>query len=410
MSANETIHVSATGGQKAGNDERYDLIPTDALRRLAVHAGTVAYGAGGSFHRMMAHAWAFWAGATTEFATQWEHLPAAAFEAFRIVDSWRPPTWVLDDRRPGDARYDRIPPDALRQLARHFGVGAKKYADDNWRRGYDWRLTFAAACRHAEQYRAGETHDPETGSHHLIAFAWHMLVLDEFTRIHPQFDTRTSTKLRQWLDAERLYVRNPETVENLAEAEHWASTALYDGPLADWERELLADSGHPAKPIDGCVQQDPRCPSLCLACDRVRPPRVVHCRGLGDAEKNAEWTDQCGDRWRYHLPGAGMGTWQIFCPLTTGKWENSFPHEDYGPYTEVPQPAEPEAARPSVVKQLTESEKDAEWIGKLGRYRWDNECGRWLRHHPTIDFWFPTVCTSHIHGPYTEHHPQGDDE
>lgn len=155
---------------------------------------------------MMSHAWAFWAGEQTDQLTDWDHLTAAAWEAFRIVQpNWRPPTWVLDDRRPGRERYDRIPPDALRQLAKHFGVGAKKYADDNWTRGYDWRLTFAAANRHAEQWRAGEEIDPETGSNHLIAFAWHMLVLDEFTRINRDGDTRYCTKVRKWLDAEKRW-------------------------------------------------------------------------------------------------------------------------------------------------------------------------------------------------------------
>lgn len=104
-----------------------------------------------------------------------------------------------------EERYDLIPAEPLRLLARHFGVGAEKYTErdaegnithdgaDNWRRGYDWRLSFAALNRHLWQFWAGEDIDEETGTPHIIAVAWHAFILDEFRRIHPQFDTRTQS-------------------------------------------------------------------------------------------------------------------------------------------------------------------------------------------------------------------------
>ena len=111
MSTDETIETSATGGQKAGNDERYDLIPVEPLRLLA----------------------------------------------------------------------------------KHYGVGAKKYDDDNWRKGYDWRKSYAALSRHLNQFWAGEDIDKETGSPHIIAVAWHAFTLSEFMATHPEFDTRLKT-------------------------------------------------------------------------------------------------------------------------------------------------------------------------------------------------------------------------
>lgn len=111
MSQNETIHVSATGGHKAGNLERYDLIPTEELRKLA----------------------------------------------------------------------------------EHYGRGAEKYDDDNWRRGYDWRLSYAALQRHANQFWSGEDTDAETGSPHLVAVAWHAFTLLWFMENRPGFDTRPTT-------------------------------------------------------------------------------------------------------------------------------------------------------------------------------------------------------------------------
>lgn len=90
------------------------------------------------------------------------------------------------------ARYGLIPPDALRQLAEHYGRGAQKYDPDNWMRGYDWDLSYDAMQRHAGQFWGGEDRDEETGSLHVIAVAWHALTLAEFNRTHPEFDNRPS--------------------------------------------------------------------------------------------------------------------------------------------------------------------------------------------------------------------------
>jgi hypothetical protein len=346
VSANETVHVSATGGQKAGNDERYDLIPAEPLRRLAIHAGTTVFGArGGSYHQMMCHAWAFWAGEDVDQQTDWVHLIAAAWEAFCIVQpDWRPPTGVLDDRRPGAERYDRIPPDALRQLARHFGVGARKYDDDNWTRGYDWRLTFAAANRHAWQWFAGETHDPETGSHHLIAFAWHMLVLDEFTRINRHGDTRYCTKVRAWLEAERAWNNRPRnhiTLHGFCTPEEWAAAIN--------RREQLAAA-------------------------TPREPRVVDT--LGETERGAEWTDCDGDRWRWvawePTPiNDHPGIWELNDHAHGGQWEATqpgyTPGPEHAPYTETPR--SPRELR-VVNGPLTDEHRDAAWFDAHGN-RWE---------------------------------------
>ena len=85
------------------------------------------------------------------------------------------------------ARYDMIPADALEILAEHYGIGAEKYPPfdngdeygrlDNWRRCYDWSLSFAAMQRHSWQFWNGEDIDPETGSPHLAAVAWHALAM-----------------------------------------------------------------------------------------------------------------------------------------------------------------------------------------------------------------------------------------
>lgn len=92
------------------------------------------------------------------------------------------------------ARYDLIPVGPLAELAEHYGKGAQKYAQvngrDNWRNGYDWSLSYAALQRHANAFWSGEDIDPETGSKHMVAVAWHAFALVEFMESHPGFDTR----------------------------------------------------------------------------------------------------------------------------------------------------------------------------------------------------------------------------
>lgn len=90
-------------------------------------------------------------------------------------------------------RYDLIPAEPLRLLARHYGRGAEKYAERNWERGYGWHLSYSALNRHLWAFWNGEDTDEETGSPHMVAVAWHAFALLEFARAHPDFDTRPNT-------------------------------------------------------------------------------------------------------------------------------------------------------------------------------------------------------------------------
>lgn len=89
-----------------------------------------------------------------------------------------------------DARFDLIPVGALTQLAEHYGVGARKYADNQWRKGYEWSKSYAALQRHLTAWWAGEDVDEETGSSHMAAVAWHAFTLLTFISEHPDFDDR----------------------------------------------------------------------------------------------------------------------------------------------------------------------------------------------------------------------------
>lgn len=89
-----------------------------------------------------------------------------------------------------EARFDLIPPEALRILAVHYGLGAAKYADHNWRKGFEWSKAYAALNRHLTAFWGGEDLDPETGSPHMAAVAWHAFTLLTFMQEQRQFDDR----------------------------------------------------------------------------------------------------------------------------------------------------------------------------------------------------------------------------
>jgi hypothetical protein len=128
-------------------------------------------------------------------------------------------------------RFDLIPTEALAKVARHYGVGAQKYSEHNWRKGYEWSKSFAALQRHANQFWGGEDFDDETGSPHMAAVVFHALALLTFMDEHPDFDDRFKPNLGAVSDGEfheaqgrygdgtwsRDIVRHPGTAEDCPE-------------------------------------------------------------------------------------------------------------------------------------------------------------------------------------------------
>lgn len=75
------------------------------------------------------------------------------------------------------SRFDLLPPEALDELARVYGMGAKKYSDTNYLKGYEYRKSLAAMLRHINEWNLGNTYDDESGLHHLSHAAWHCFTL-----------------------------------------------------------------------------------------------------------------------------------------------------------------------------------------------------------------------------------------
>lgn len=88
------------------------------------------------------------------------------------------------------AQHSLIPPEFLHELAELFGRGAEKYAKWNWRKGYDWSLSYDALHRHLNLFWSGVDYDEETKAKHIINAAWHCCVLATFMDEHPDKDDR----------------------------------------------------------------------------------------------------------------------------------------------------------------------------------------------------------------------------
>ena len=68
----------------------------------------------------------------------------------------------------GKLRYSLIPTETTTALAEVLTYGANKYAPNNWQLVDNGEVRYMDALfRHLEAFRSGETHDPESGIHHL---------------------------------------------------------------------------------------------------------------------------------------------------------------------------------------------------------------------------------------------------
>jgi len=88
----------------------------------------------------------------------------------------------------GKPRFDLLPPDVLRELAKVYTMGARKYGHEpggarNWERGMRWGECYRAAQSHLNAFWAGEdwNHADEGGRHHLDHAIWNLIALRTYT-------------------------------------------------------------------------------------------------------------------------------------------------------------------------------------------------------------------------------------
>ena len=79
-------------------------------------------------------------------------------------------TGSVRDTNEGKGRFDLLPYYSLMKLAQHFEEGAKKYADNNWRKGQPLSRYFDSAQRHLAKFAMGFNDEP-----HLTAAIWNLV-------------------------------------------------------------------------------------------------------------------------------------------------------------------------------------------------------------------------------------------
>lgn len=80
----------------------------------------------------------------------------------------------------GKLRFDLVPPDVIEILVRIYTMGAAKYADRNWEKGFDWMSCCASLERHLNDWKKGIDRDPESGELHMGHVMWNAAALVAF--------------------------------------------------------------------------------------------------------------------------------------------------------------------------------------------------------------------------------------
>ena len=78
---------------------------------------------------------------------------------FLIKDSGKRQTYksgAVRDTNEGKIRYDLLPIECLKRLAKHYTKGAKKYDENNWKKGIPTNRFEESTWRHWAQYLLGE--------------------------------------------------------------------------------------------------------------------------------------------------------------------------------------------------------------------------------------------------------------
>lgn len=86
-----------------------------------------------------------------------------------------------------------IPPEFIEEVAKVFGMGAKKYGLWNWRNdahNTEHSRTYSSIQRHLNAYWRGEDCDPESGLSHLAHAASQICILMIHSQDAPEMDDR----------------------------------------------------------------------------------------------------------------------------------------------------------------------------------------------------------------------------
>ena len=138
----------------------------------------------------------------------------------------------FDSEKP---RLDLVPDAAVKEIAKVFTFGAKKYAPNNWRMGFEWHRLIRAAKGHIADFNEGEDLDPESGLSHLAHAGCCILMLLDHVLKGYGTDDRYTTLIKKGLN---LAAKDDKIVFNSEETK-WQQ----DIPKNCWSNQPYTVSG-----------------------------------------------------------------------------------------------------------------------------------------------------------------------
>ena len=89
-------------------------------------------------------------------------------------------------------RMGLLPVRPLEDIAEVLTIGARKYDDHNWRKGFDWSRVYDSLQRHLSDWKKGIDLDEETSKKHLAHAGCCLLFLLEFSHSGAGVDDRVN--------------------------------------------------------------------------------------------------------------------------------------------------------------------------------------------------------------------------
>lgn len=87
-------------------------------------------------------------------------------------------------------RLELLSPIAINAIGEVLTMGAVKYQEHNWRKGFKWSRLLGAALRHLLAFMGGQDKDPETGLSHLAHCGCCIMFMLEHEITHKELDDR----------------------------------------------------------------------------------------------------------------------------------------------------------------------------------------------------------------------------
>ena len=85
----------------------------------------------------------------------------------------------------GKLKWSLVHWGSLKPLVQVLMFGAEKYSPDNWKKGLDKKEILESMTRHLTALMDGETHDPESGLHHIGHILCNAMFYSYFSIVKP---------------------------------------------------------------------------------------------------------------------------------------------------------------------------------------------------------------------------------